>query len=122
MRQWLDEASRWLVRLIVLLGLMFLAQVAWGNLELYRQRVERAQRLQQAIATEQIQATRLMEQARYVQSEEFIARWARLEAGMIRPHETPYRLERISPSPTPSPTPTPTPLPWQAWWMQIWGR
>lgn len=122
MRQWLDGVGRWLVRLIVFMGLMLLAHVAWGNLELHRQRVERAERLRQAIATEQIQATRLAEQARYVQSEEFVARWARLEAGMIRPHETPYRLERILPSPTPYLTPTPTPQPWQAWWMQIRGR
>lgn len=122
MRPWLGGAVRWLVRLIVWMGLVLLAHVAWGNLDLYRQRVERAERLQQAIATEQIRATRLAELARYVQSEEFVARWARLEAGMIRPRETPYRLERIPLSPTPYPTPTPTLQPWQAWWMQFRGR
>ncbi|MCS6962781.1 septum formation initiator family protein [Thermoflexus sp.] len=122
MRRWLGEAGRWLIRLMVLMGMMLLAHVAWGNLELYRQRVERAERLRQAIATEQIRATRLAEQARYVRSEEFVARWARVEAGMIRPYETPYRLERIPSPPTPYPTPTPTLQPWQAWWMQIRGR
>lgn len=122
MRPWAGEISRWLVRLMVGMGLALLAHVGWGNLELYRQRVERAERLQQAITIEQIRATRLAERARYVQSEEFVARWARMEAGMIRPRETPYRLERIPRSPTPYPTPTPTPSPWQAWWMQLWGR
>ncbi len=121
MRQWLNEAGRWVIRLLVLMGLLLLAHRAWGNLELYRQRVERAERLRQAIATEQIRATQLAEQARYVQSEEFVARWARLEAGMVRPHETPYRVERTLALPTPSPTPTPTLQPWQAWWMQWRG-
>jgi len=122
MRWPLEGAIRGLIRLGVGMGLLLLAHIAWGNLELYRQRVERAERLRQAIATEQIAATRLAEQARYVRSEEFVARWARLEAGMVRPRETPYRLERIRPSPTPPPTPTPTPAPWQAWWMWIRGR
>jgi cell division protein FtsB len=124
MRRWLDRIWRWGVRLFVLAALLALAHTAWGNLELYRQRVERAERLRVAIATEQARATRLAEQARYVRSEEFVARWARLEAGMVRPHETPYRLSwtpSASPPPSP-PTPTPTPLPWQAWWMRLQGR
>jgi hypothetical protein len=57
---------RWGVRLFVLAALLALAHTAWGNLELYRQRVERAERLRVAIATEQARATRLAEQARYV--------------------------------------------------------
>ncbi len=124
MRRWLDRGWRWGVRLAVLAALLILAYIAWRNLELYRQRVERAERLRAAIATEQARATRLAERARYVRSEEFVARWARLEAGMVRPHETPYRLSWTPPaSPPPSPpTPTPTPLPWQAWWMRLQGR
>ncbi|SNB72510.1 septum formation initiator family protein [Thermoflexus hugenholtzii] len=124
MRRWLDRIWRWGVRLTVLAALLALAHIAWENLEIYRQRVERAERLRAAIATEQARATRLAEQARYVQSEEFVARWARLEAGMVRPNETPYRLSwtpSASPPPSP-PTPTPTPLPWQAWWMRLQGR
>ncbi|MFN3929466.1 MAG: septum formation initiator family protein [Thermoflexus sp.] len=122
MRRWIHWGWRWLVRMIVLMAMFFLARVAWGNLELYRQRVERVERLQQAIATERARATELAEQARYVRSEEFVARWARLEAGMVRPQETPYRVERIPPSPTPYPTPTPVPQPWQVWWALIQGR
>ncbi|HXF69087.1 MAG TPA: septum formation initiator family protein [Thermoflexus sp.] len=122
MRRWMDWGWRWLVRGIVLMLLFFLARVAWGNLDLYRQRVERMERLRQAIATEQARATALAEQARYVRSEEFVARWARLEAGMVRPHETPYRVGRIPSSPTPYPTPTPVPQPWQVWWALIRGR
>ncbi|WP_376792819.1 septum formation initiator family protein [Thermoflexus sp.] len=122
MRRWIHWGWRWFVRLAVLMLMVLLARVAWGNLELYRQRVERAERLQQAIATEQARATALAEQASYVRSEEFVARWARLEAGMVRPHETPYRVERIPSPPTPYPTPTPVPQPWQVWWALIQGR
>lgn len=122
MHAWLERGWRWFIRLGTITLLIFLASIAWENLERYRQRVEQAERLRAAIATEQIQATRLAEMARYVQSEEFVARWARLEAGMVRPQETPYRL-KPPPTPTPAvPTPTSTPLPWQAWWMRIRGR
>ncbi|MDW8064496.1 MAG: septum formation initiator family protein [Anaerolineae bacterium] len=122
MHRWLGEAGRWLIRLTVLMGMMLLVYVAWGNLERYWQRVERAERLRQAIVTEQARATDLAKQAWYVRSEEFVARWARVEAGMIRPYETPYRLEWPSSSPTPYATPTATSQPWQAWWSQIQGR
>jgi len=114
--------GRWLVRVAVLLALAFLADHAWENLERYRRRVEQAERLQRAIATLQAQATRLAEEARYVRSDEFVARWARVEAGMVRPRETPFRLSRPTPTSTPLALPTPTPMPWQAWEALLRGR
>ncbi len=122
MRRWWDRGWRWAIRLAVLALLLSLAHMAWGSLELYRQRAERAARLREAIAAEQRRATRLAEQARYVRSEEFVARWARVEAGMVRPQETPYRVARLPAPSTPQPPSTPTPPPWQAWWALLQGR
>ncbi len=73
----------------------------------------------EAEATRRVQLQATLE---YVQSEDYIAAYARDEGGMILPGEqriVPLLLE-ATPEPTPFPAATPDPAyqaqPWQAWW------
>ena len=81
------------------------------------------ERLLAVLATERARNQQLELTLTYVRSDEYIADYARNEAGMILPGE-----KRVVPMPNPlplTPTPVPTPVPviivpeepWQAWWM-----
>lgn len=72
-----------------------------------------------AEATHQVELLVTLE---YVQSDDYVAAYARNEAGYLLPGEkrvVPLVIE-ATPPPTPVPTATPDPLenarPWQAWW------
>lgn len=61
----------------------------------------------------------------YVQSEDYVAAYARDEGGYLLPGEkrvVPLTIE-VTPQPTPLPPPTPDPAtrarPWQAWWRLL---
>lgn len=61
----------------------------------------------------------------YVQSDDYVAAYARDEGGYLLPGEkriVPLTIE-ITPEPTPLPPPTPDPInharPWQAWWRLL---
>ncbi len=61
----------------------------------------------------------------YVQSEDYVAAYARDEGGYLLPGEkrvVPLTIE-VTPQPTPLPPPTPDPVerarPWQAWWRLL---
>lgn len=81
--------------------------------------------LQVQIATEATRQIALQATLQYVQSEDYVAAYARNEAGMILPGEkriVPLLLE-VTPQPTPFPEGTPDPIgnaqPWQAWWRLL---
>lgn len=81
--------------------------------------------LQREVAVEATRQVELQATLTYVQSEDFVANYARNEAGQLLPGEkrvVPLPIE-ATPVPTPSPLPTPDPArearPWQAWWRLL---
>jgi cell division protein FtsB len=81
--------------------------------------------LQREVAAEATRQVELEATLTYVQSEDFVANYARNEAGQVLPGEkrvVPLPIE-ATPAPTPSPAPTPDPVhqarPWQAWWRLL---
>jgi cell division protein FtsB len=81
--------------------------------------------LQVQIAAESTRQVELQATLEYVQSEDYVAAYARNEAGMVLPGEkriVPLLLE-VTPQPTPFPNATPDPIgnaqPWQAWWRLL---
>jgi hypothetical protein len=84
---------------------------------------EEALRLQvEAEATRQVELQATLE---YVQSDDYVAAYARDEGGMILPGERRIvpLLQEATPEPTALPPPTPDPAlqarPWQAWWRLL---
>jgi len=79
--------------------------------------------LQQEVDAEVTRTVELQATLEYVQSEDYVAAYARNEAGFMRPGEVRIvpMLEEATPSPPPPPPPTPDPArnarPWQAWWQ-----
>lgn len=78
--------------------------------------------LQAELDLEMTRQVELQATLEYVQSEDYIAAYARNEGGYLLPGEkrvVPLTIE-ITPQPTPMPPPTPDPIeqarPWQAWW------
>lgn len=81
--------------------------------------------LQREVAAEATRQVELQATLTYVQSEDFVANYARNEAGQLLPGEkrvVPLPIE-ATPPPTPPPAPTPDPArearPWQAWWRLL---
>ena len=81
--------------------------------------------LQQQVDLEVTRQVELQATLTYVQSEDFVAEYARDEAGQLLPGErriVPLVIE-TTPEPTPIPTPAPDPAtnarPWQAWWRLL---
>jgi len=81
--------------------------------------------LQQEVKRESTRQVELQATLTYVQSEDYVAAYARNEAGQLLPGEkriVPLFIE-ATPEPTPVPAPTPDPLnnahPWQAWWRLL---
>lgn len=77
------------------------------------------------IAIETTRQIELQATLEYVQSDDYVAAYARDEGGFILPGErrvVPLVLE-ATPQPTPAPTPASDPIegvqPWQAWWRLI---
>lgn len=78
--------------------------------------------LQAEIDLEQTRQVQLQATRDYVQSDDYVASYARNEAGFVQPGEVrvvPLTIEE-TPNPTPLPTATPDPAasakPWQVWW------
>lgn len=81
--------------------------------------------LRNEISIEQTRQIQLEETRAYVQSDDYVADYARNEAGYILPGEArvvPLVVE-APPPPTPPPPPEPDPAaiarPWQAWWQLL---
>ena len=81
--------------------------------------------LQDEVILETTRQVELQATLTYVQSEDYIAAYARNEGGFVLPGEkriVPLLIE-ATPVPPPQPTPTPDPiheaLPWQAWWQLL---
>lgn len=113
-----------LIVLLLFLGSAFAH--AWQmNLGLQAEVATLAPMLTAALAQQSTLEARLD----YVQSDEYIAEWAREHAGMTLPGET--LVIPITPTPTPTPIPTPTPPPtptpipppfWMRWWQALRGE
>lgn len=81
--------------------------------------------LRQEVAAETTRQVELQATLSYVQSEDYVAAYARNEAGELLPGEqrvVPLLIE-ATPEPSPPPAATPDPLeyayPWQAWWRLL---
>lgn len=81
--------------------------------------------LQVQISAESTRQVELQATLEYVQSQDYVAAYARDEAGMVLPGEkrvVPLLLE-VTPQPTAFPASTPDPIgnarPWQAWWRLL---
>lgn len=81
--------------------------------------------LEAQVEAEQTRQVELKATLDYVQSDDYVAEYARSEAGFLQPGErrvVPLVVETIS-EPTPIPAPTVDPLqaaqPWQAWWQLL---
>lgn len=81
--------------------------------------------LQVQIDHESTRQVELQVTLEYVASDDYVASYARNEAGMILPGERRIvpMLQEATPEPTPIPPPTPDPAlqarPWQAWWRLL---
>jgi cell division protein FtsB len=81
--------------------------------------------LEQQLAAEQTRQVELQATLEYVQSEAYVAAYARGEGGMLLPGErrvVPLAIEATGTPPSPG-QPTPDPAlnarPWQAWWQLL---
>lgn len=81
--------------------------------------------LEQEIEIESTRQIELQATLEYVQSDDYVAAYARNEGGYVLPGErrvVPLTLA-VTPEPTPLPPPTPDPAaqarPWQAWWQLL---
>jgi cell division protein FtsB len=81
--------------------------------------------LQMELESEVTRQVRLQATLSYVQSDDYVAAYAREEGGYLLPGErrvVPILIE-ATPSPEPAPPPTPDPAhlarPWQAWWRLL---
>lgn len=81
--------------------------------------------LQQEVDLEATRQVELQATLTYVQSDDYVAAYARNEAGQLLPGERRIvpLLQESAPEPTAAPAPTPDPaanaLPWQAWWRLL---
>jgi cell division protein FtsB len=83
------------------------------------------QDLQAELEAEQARQVALQATLAYVESDDYVADYAREEGGMLLPGErrvVPLVVE-VTPTPAAPPTPTPDPAvnarPWQAWWQLL---
>ncbi len=81
--------------------------------------------LEAQVGAEETRQVELQATLEYVQSDDYVATYARNEAGYLLPGEkrvVPLVVEG-NPEPTPAPEPTVDPLeraqPWQAWWQLL---
>jgi cell division protein FtsB len=81
--------------------------------------------LRQEVDLETTRQVELEATLAYVQSDDYVAAYARDEGGFVLPGEkriVPLLIE-TTPEPTPTPAPTPDPAvsahPWQAWWRLL---
>ncbi|MBP8000505.1 MAG: hypothetical protein V9G20_09665 [Candidatus Promineifilaceae bacterium] len=81
--------------------------------------------LQQELTAEMTRQVELQATLSYVQSDAYIAAYARGEGGYVQNGEKRVVIMPVAavPDPTPMPTPTPDPAlqaqPWQAWWQLL---
>lgn len=117
--------SRLAVAVAVASAAAFLIGVAWGfgqQLSLGHQMRLEEQQLEYIVATEQARHEELVAELEYVRSDEYVERWAREEARMVRPGEVPVVVvpePSAEPSSDAQPTPTPQP-PARPFWVELW--
>ncbi|MGH2538329.1 MAG: hypothetical protein ACRDHL_13115 [Candidatus Promineifilaceae bacterium] len=81
--------------------------------------------LEAEIAAEQTRQVALQATREYVESEEYVASYARQEGGLLLPGERRVvpLIARPTAGPTPAPPPTPDPAasarPWHVWWQLL---
>ncbi len=84
--------------------------------------------LSHKIAAEATRQIELQATLTYIQSDDYIAAYARNEGGYILPNERRIVPVLVNAQPKPSPPPPPTPdpaadaQPWQAWWQLMTDR
>jgi cell division protein FtsB len=110
------------VILLLVVGAIVIALDLTQRAQAGRQAVTGVEAIQVQVETEVTRQVQLQATLDFVQSEDYVAAYARDEGGMIQPGEqrvVPLLLE-TTPQPTPFPAATPDPAyqarPWQAWW------
>ncbi len=115
----------WL-QILIIFGMVIALALAVGpnsRPQAGRPRAAQEERLAALVETEAVRGQQLRITLTYVNSDDYVADYARNEGGMILPGE-----KRVVPLPHPlplTPTPMPTPIPalsvptspWQAWWI-----
>jgi cell division protein FtsB len=119
-----------LIGAAVVVGLAFLGGIFWAfgrQISLAQQLRVEEKRLEQLVATEQARHEALTAQLTYVESDEYVERWARVEAKMARPGEvvvvSPLEDNGLPPSgsePQPVSSVRSSPF-WVVWWHSIVG-
>jgi cell division protein FtsB len=116
--------SQWVVLLVVLAGII-IAMDLNRRAQAGRLVGIGEDALQMELEFEVTRQVQLQATLSYVQSEDYIAAYAREEGGYLLPGErriVPVLIE-ATPSPQPPPPPTPDPAhlgrPWQAWWRLL---
>jgi len=109
----------------VAIGLAIVGGLVWGfgqQLALARQIRAEEMRLERRVEAEQARNEDLVAELEYVQSDEYVERWAREERKMARPGEIAVVVVTDSdeaPAADAQPTPTPTPEA-QPFWVELW--
>jgi cell division protein FtsB len=113
------------VGVAIAIALAIVGGLAWGfGQQLTRARQIRAEevRLEQKVEAEQVRYEELTTELEYVQSDEYVERWAREERKMARPGEIAVVVVTDSDEAQTAdtqPTPTPTPEA-QPFWLELW--
>ena len=122
------------VGVAVVIAVGVVGGLAWGfgrQLVLAQQMRTEERRLEQLVAAEQARHDELVARSEYVQSDEYVERWARVEAKMARAGEVAVVVLADpveEPATGTQPTPTPEPEPRSLWVklrelvLGLWGR
>ena len=99
--------------------------IAWGfaqQLTLAGEMRAEERRLEQAVAAKQARNDELRRQLTYVKSDEYVERWARVEARMVKPGEVAIvPLVAVIEPPQAEPAPVEEPAPRsQPLWIRLW--
>ncbi len=111
--------------LLAVLATLFVALQLNQRAEAGRQVGSGQESLNNMVSFEETRQVELQATYAYVESDDFVAAYARDEAGQLLPGEkrvVPLIIE-VTPTPPPPPPPTPDPaanaVPWQAWWQLL---
>ena len=113
------------VTVTIVVGIALVGGLAWAfgqQLVLASQLRADETRMEQAVAVKQAHYDELTDLLAYVESDEYVERWARVEAKMIKPGEVavvPLVVTIESPPDGPEPALEPAPKP-KPFWTQAW--
>ena len=118
------------VAVTIVVGIALVGGLAWAfgqQLVLASQLRADETRMEQAVAVKQAHYDELTDLLAYVESDEYVERWAREDARMIKPGEVAVvplvvtiESPPVGPGPTPEPAPEPKPI-WTRVWEFIFG-